>query len=69
MLFLGGLAVSATCLVVAIVVVGIGSIAVTAIGRELGIGDSFWIGLSFAVAVLEIWSLFLPIKCAALVSW
>jgi hypothetical protein len=47
MLFLGGLAVSATCLVVAIVVVG----------------------LSFAVAVLEIWSLFLPIKCAALVSW
>jgi hypothetical protein len=65
MLLAAGLAIFLTWLVAALVLTGIGSIALTPFDREHAAGDAFWMGLGMAVAALEVWNLFLPIALVA----
>src|ERR1700674_18916 len=67
MLIVSTLAIFSTWVVMAIALLGIGSIFRGLLSRECFIADAFWMGLCVSVGVLEIWNLFLPITSAATV--
>src|SRR5260370_30867157 len=61
MLFLSSLAILFTWAVIALAVIGIGSVILMILSKHYSLLDAFWMGLAISVAVLEIWNLVLPI--------
>jgi hypothetical protein len=61
MLIVPALAIFFTWVVMAIALLGIGSIFRGLLSRECFFADAFWMGLCVSVGVLEIWNLFQPI--------
>jgi hypothetical protein len=61
MLVVSALTVFFTWAVMAIALIGAGSIFRALLNEDSLFGDAFWMGLSVSVGVLEIWNLFLPI--------
>src|SRR5467141_1934940 len=61
MLLLSTLEVFFTSAVIALALIGFGSIVLTLFSKDCSLTDAFWMGLAFSVAALEIWSLVLPI--------
>ena len=54
--------------VMAIALIGIGSTVLRPFQSSHSLGDAFWTGLALSVALLEIWSLVLPVNSAAAIS-
>src|SRR5882762_1854634 len=50
-----------TWAVIALALIGFGSIVLTLFSKDCSLTDAFWMGLAFSVAALEIWSLVLPV--------
>jgi hypothetical protein len=67
MLIVPAMAIFFTWVVMAIALIGIGSISRRLLGRDCFIADAFWIGLCVSVGVLEILNLFVPITSSATV--
>ncbi|MFI5059280.1 MAG: LIC_10190 family membrane protein [Candidatus Acidiferrales bacterium] len=67
MLIVSALAIFFTWVVMAIALLGIGSIFRGLFGRDCFFADAFWMGLCVSTGVLEIWNLFLPITSWATV--
>jgi hypothetical protein len=61
MLVLSALEILFTWGVIAITLIGIGSIVLARFREECSVSDTFWMGLAVSVAVLEIWSFVFPI--------
>src|SRR6267142_786613 len=61
MLLLSTLEVFFTWAVIALALIGFGSIVLTLFSKDCSLTDAFWMGLAFSVAALEIWSLVLPV--------
>jgi hypothetical protein len=61
MLILSSLEILFTWGVIALTLIGIGSIALALSSKENSSFDTFWMGLAVSVAVLEIWNLVLPV--------
>src|SRR5467141_3219702 len=61
MLLLSTLEVFFTSAVIALALIGFGSIVLTLFSKDCSLTDAFWMGLAFSVAALEIWSLVLPV--------
>jgi hypothetical protein len=61
MLAASALAVFFTWAVIAIALIGIGSIVLALFSKDYPLADAFWMGLSVSVALLEIWNLLLPV--------
>jgi hypothetical protein len=61
MLILSTLEILFTWGVIALTLIGIGSIALALYSKELSLSDRFWMGLAVSVAVLEIWNFAFPI--------
>src|SRR5882762_3345866 len=62
MLMLSMLEVFVSWVVVAITLIGIGSLLLSRFTRDFFPTDAFWMGLAVSVAVLEIWNLVFPIS-------
>jgi hypothetical protein len=67
MLIISTLAIFFTWVVMAIVLIGIGSIFRVLLSENYLFTDAFWMGLCVPVGVLEIWNLFLPITSSVTV--
>src|SRR6266436_3370104 len=61
MLLLSTLQIFLTWAVMALALIGLGSIALRLFSKDHSLTDSFWMGLAISVAVLEIWNLVLPV--------
>jgi hypothetical protein len=61
MLLLFSLEICFTWAVIALTLIGIGSIVLARFGADYSLFDAFWMGLAASVALLEIWNLLLPI--------
>src|SRR6267378_4941620 len=61
MLLLSTLEVFFTSAVIALALIGFGSIVLTLFSKDCSLIDAFWMGLAFSVAALEIWNLVLPV--------
>jgi len=61
MLLLSTLEVFFTWAVIALALIGFGSIVLTLFSKDCSLTDAFWMGLAFSVAALEIWNLVLPV--------
>ena len=61
MLALYGAEILLTWTVIAIALVGIGSIVLARLSEDHSLRDAFWMGLAISVALLEVWNLLLPI--------
>src|SRR5712664_2153795 len=64
MLILSTLEVFVTWVVVAIILIGLGSLLLSRFTKNFFPTDAFWMGLAVSVAVLEIWNLILPITAS-----
>jgi len=64
MLLISTLEVFLTWAVIALALIGIGSIVLTLFSKDYSLINNFWIGLAISVAVLEIWNLVLPITAS-----
>jgi hypothetical protein len=64
MLILSTLEVFFTWVVVAIILIGLGSLLLSRFTNDFFATDAFWMGLAVSVAVLEIWNLILPITAS-----
>jgi hypothetical protein len=65
MLIVSALAILLTWGVVAIVLIGIGSLVLRRFTAEFLLTDSFWMALAASVALLEVWSCFSPVNPAS----
>src|SRR5882762_7901880 len=65
MLLISSLEVFLTWAVIALALIGLGSIVLTQFSEAYSLIDAFWMGLAISVAVLEIWSLLLPLTASA----
>src|SRR5467141_2060971 len=61
MLLLSALEIFFTWTVIALALIGVGSIILALFGKDDSLIDAFWMGLAICVAVLEIWNLVLPV--------
>src|SRR6266851_6548174 len=61
MLLISALETFLTWTVIALALIGLGSILLALLGRDDSLIDAFWMGLAICVAVLEIWNLVLPV--------
>jgi len=61
MLLLFSLEICFTWAVIALTLIGIGSIVLARFGADYSLFDAFWMGLAASLALLEIWNLLLPI--------
>src|SRR5258708_10866462 len=61
MLLLSALEMFLTWIVIALALIGLGSIVLALFSKDNSLIDSFWMGLAICVAVLEIWNLVLPV--------
>ncbi len=61
MLLISALEIFLTWAVIALALIGLGSILLALLGRDDSLIDAFWMGLAICVAVLEIWNLVLPV--------
>src|SRR5260370_17508882 len=61
MLLLSTVQIFLTWAVMALALIGLGSIALRLFSKDHSLTDSFWMGLAISVAVLEIWTLVLPV--------
>ena len=61
MLLLSALEIFFTWTVIALSLIGVGSVVLALIAKDDSLLDSFWTGLAVSVAILEIWNLVLPI--------
>jgi hypothetical protein len=68
MFFLSSLEILFTWAVIALTLIGIGSIVLALISKESSLVDTFWMGLAVSVAVLEIWNLVLPVTFSITLS-
>jgi hypothetical protein len=64
MLLVSAAEILLTWAVIAIALIGLGSIVLTLFGKDDSLIDAFWMGLAISVAVLEIWNLLLPITAS-----
>src|SRR5216684_6356559 len=64
MLLLSSLEIFLTWSVIALALIGLGSIVLTLFGEDCSLIDAFWTGLAISVAILEIWNLLLPITAS-----
>lgn len=67
MLILSALEIFFTWAVIALALIGIGSIVLARFGKDYSLFDALWMGLAVSVALLEIWSLLLPITSSTTV--
>jgi hypothetical protein len=65
MLIASALAILLTWTVVAIILIGIGSLVLRRFAAEFQLTDSFWMGLALSVTFLEVWSCFSPVNPAS----
>ena len=65
MLLISTLEAFLTWVVIALALIGIGSLGLARFGRDYSLPDAFWMGLAVSVALLEIWSLLFPITSSA----
>jgi len=65
MILLPALEIFLTWAVLAVALIGIGSIVLALFNKDNSLVDAFWMGLAGSVAILEIWSLLLPIASSA----
>src|SRR5882762_7740965 len=65
MLLISSLEIFLTWAVIALALIGLGSIVLTLFSEAYSLIDAFWMGLAISVAVLEIWNLVLPITASA----
>ena len=61
MLLLSALEIFLTWAVIALALIGLGSIVLALFSEDHSLIDSFWMGLAISVAILEIWNLVLPV--------
>ena len=61
MIIFSTLEIFLTWIVVAITLIGLGSLLLSRFTKLFLLTDAFWMGLSVSVAILEIWNLFLPL--------
>src|SRR6266403_659834 len=61
MLLLSTVEIFFTWAVIALALIGFGSIVLTLFSKDCSLIDAFWMGLAFSVAALEIWNLVLPV--------
>src|ERR1700682_1505185 len=61
MLLISSLEVFLTWAVIALALIGLGSIILALFSEDFSLIDAFWMGLAISVGVLEIWNLVLPI--------
>ena len=61
MLLISSLEVFLTWAVIALALIGLGTIVLTLFSEGYSLIDAFWMGLAISVTVLEIWNLVLPI--------
>jgi len=61
------LSIFVTWVVLAAVLVGIGSIVLAILSRDYVLTDALWIGLGVSTAVLQIWNLLLPVNSKVVV--
>jgi hypothetical protein len=61
MLILSSFEILCTWGVIALTLIGIGSIALSLYRKENSLFDTFWMGLAVSVAVLEIWNFVFPV--------
>src|SRR5712692_8910798 len=64
MLLISTLEVFLTWAVIALALIGIGSIVLMLFSKDYSLIDAFWMGLAISVAILEIWNLVLPITAS-----
>jgi hypothetical protein len=64
MLILSTLEVFFTWVVLAITLIGLGSLLLSRFAKDFLPTDAFWMGLAVSVAVLEIWNLLLPVTAS-----
>jgi hypothetical protein len=64
MLLFSALEIFLTWAVIALALIGLGSIVLALFSEDNSLIDSFWMGLGISVAVLEIWSLVLPVTAS-----
>src|SRR5229473_966522 len=64
MLLLSSLEIFLTWAVIALALIGLGSIVLTPFSEDCSLIDAFWTGLAISVAILEIWNLLLPITAS-----
>jgi len=64
MLLISSLEIFLTWAVIALALIGLGSIVLTLFSEAYSLIDAFWMGLAISVAVLEIWNLLLPITAS-----
>jgi len=64
MLLISSLEVFLTWAVIALALIGFGTIVLTLFSEDYSVIDAFWMGLAISVAVLEIWNLVLPITAS-----
>jgi hypothetical protein len=64
MLLISSLEVFLTWAVIALALIGLGTIVLTLFSKDYSLIDAFWMGLAISVAVLEIWNLVLPITAS-----
>ena len=62
MLLISTLEVFLTWAVIALALIGIGSLGFARFDKDYSLPDAFWMGLAVSVTILEIWSLLLPIN-------
>ncbi len=67
MLLLSALEIFLTWAVLALALIGIGSIVLARFSKDYSVRDAFWMGLAVCVALLEVWNLLLPINSSATV--
>jgi hypothetical protein len=67
MLLLSALEIFFTWAVIALALIGIGSIVLALFGKDYSLLDAFWMGLAASVALLDIWNLLLPITASTTV--
>src|SRR6266446_998109 len=65
MLLISALEIFLTWAVIALALIGLGSILLALLGRDDSLIDAFWMGLAICLAVLEIWNLVLPVTSSS----
>jgi hypothetical protein len=63
-MFIAALAILLTWAVVAIVLIGVGSLILRRFDSDYSLMHAFWMGLAASVALLEIWNFFWPVNAA-----
>src|SRR6267378_4272528 len=64
MLLISSLEIFLTWAIIALALIGLGSIVLALFSEDYSLIDAFWMGLAISVAVLEIWNLLLPITAS-----